>query len=137
LRNSKIVNNYDEEDTVTNIQFYLRGQKKLEEVILKSSKENLDFIFTVGSSLNSAELLENERFRMMMIELKKRYDFIIIDTPPITKYTDAMIIARESDAAILVVQGNKVQRQVAEKGIEQLREANCEVLGVVFNRLEL
>ncbi|HEY8361530.1 MAG TPA: CpsD/CapB family tyrosine-protein kinase [Tissierellaceae bacterium] len=134
LRNSKIVSTYKLEEIDVNIQSYLIGEKELDEVILKSKEENLDFIFSVGTALNSAELLESERFRIMLVELKGKYDFIIIDTPPMTRYADATIIAKETGAVILVIQENRVKKRIIREGLEQLKEANSEVLGVVFNK---
>lgn len=137
LKKSEISAWYGVEDNGASIQSYLASQKNLEEIILKSEKENLDLILSFGSSANSAELLDSERFRMMLVELKEKYDFVIIDTPSMIEYIDSTIIARESDAVLLVIQENNVKTKIAEKGLERFREAKCEVLGVVLNRVEV
>jgi len=137
LRKSEISARYGVNNTGASIQSYLNGIKNLEDIILKCDKENLDFILSFDSSANSAELLDSERFRMMLSELKKKYDYVIINTLSMAECIDATIIARESDAVVLVIQNNSVRRKIAEEGLERLRETKCEVLGVVLNRIEI
>jgi len=136
LRNSEIAAAYEIEDTAVGIESYLVGQKNMEEIILKSNKENLDFVLAVGSSINSTELLDGERFRALLKEVKEEYDFVIIDTPSMAECADATIIAKEADAVILVIQENRVCRRMIEESLERLREAKSEVLGVVLNKSE-
>lgn len=137
LRNSKTASLYGIKNTNANIECYLNCHKDLKDIILKSEENNLHLILAARSSLNSIELFDSKRFRMMLMRLKENYDFIIIDTPSITKYIDAMIIARETDAVILVIQKNRVKKKVAKESLKQLREVKCEILGVVFNELEV
>jgi capsular exopolysaccharide synthesis family protein len=134
LRGSEIAAQYEIAGTIFGIQSYLVGEKNLEEIILESDKGNLDFILSIGSFLNSTELLERQRFHIMLAELKKNYDYVIIDTPSMTESIDTAIIAREADAAIFVIEENRVHNKTVEAGFEQLREAKCEVLGVVLNK---
>lgn len=136
LRNPEIAARYGIEDTALSIQSYLTGQNNLEKIILKCDKDNLDFILSIGSSADSAELLDQQRFHKMLSELKEKYDFVIIDTLSMIESIDGTIIAKEADAAIFVIQENRVGRKMVMEGLERLKEAKCEVLGVVLNRVE-
>ena len=66
-------------------------------------------------------------------EMKKAYDLIIFDTPPLLPYSDGQIIAQHVDGAVLVVRNRKTARQEAIKARERLLATNAKVLGVVYN----
>ena len=64
---------------------YLSGQKKLGEVTYHTNVENVDLILAGPYSPNPAELLEDELFKRMLENAREIYDYIIIDTPPMTE----------------------------------------------------
>lgn len=71
-----------------------------------------------------------------MEELKARYDYIIIDTPPVGVVIDAAVIAAACDGAIMVLAYRKTGRKEAIAATEQIRRSGCKILGAVLNEVE-
>jgi len=82
---------------------YLAGTKSLEEVIRKTDNPFLDIIISGPTPPNPAELLSKPLMTDMLAELKTRYDFIIIDTPPIGVVADAFILIPQTDVNLYLV----------------------------------
>jgi tyrosine-protein kinase Etk/Wzc len=82
---------------------YLVGANKLDEVIRKTDNPFLDIIISGPIPPNPAELLSKPQMGEMLAELKKRYDFIIIDTPPIGVVSDAFLLLNQTDVNLYVV----------------------------------
>jgi capsular exopolysaccharide synthesis family protein len=86
---------------------------------------------------NPAELLLTDRFKEILIELGERYDWVILDSPPLNAVTDAVVLSRLSDGVILVVQAGKTVRDDLIRVRRQLADVDANVLGVILNDLDL
>jgi protein-tyrosine kinase len=82
----------------------------------------------------SPGLLNSDRLRMRLEELRKEFDYILIDAPALSPYADAITLGRVADGVVVVLQADSTRRESALKGLESLREAHIEVLGAVLNR---
>ena len=85
-------------------------------------------------AVDSANLLNSERLRMRLTELRREFDFVLIDAPPLTRYADAIALGQLSDGFVLVLEANATRREAALKVSENLRAANIKVLGAVLNK---
>lgn len=85
---------------------YLSGAGNLEEVIIETMVDNLSVILAGASPPNPAELLEGERFKDLLNHLKEKYNYIIIDTPPIDIVADTSIMLPMVDVVLLVARHN-------------------------------
>ena len=65
--------------------------------------------------------------------LKEGYDRIIIDSPPTTAVTDAVVLSRIADGVLLVIRAGETPRQVIQNAVEQLKSVNANILGAVLN----
>lgn len=72
-----------------------------------------------------------------MDELKKVFDYVIVDTPPLGNVVDAAVIAKRCDASILVMAADNSSRSLAKSVVAQLRRANPNFLGVVLNKVDM
>lgn len=83
---------------------------------------------------DSAEIIGSPRMRALISEIKHRYQdrFIIFDTPPVLEKADALILSKQVDGAILVVEHGRTTKTQLNKAIEHLKETN--LLGIVFNK---
>lgn len=81
------------------------------ECLRHTSVENFDYIPPGPQPPNPAELLLNEEFRSLLDDLKKSYDFILMDTPPIGLVTDGIMAIRQSDVAIYVFRANYSRKE--------------------------
>jgi tyrosine-protein kinase Etk/Wzc len=91
---------YDKE---VGLSTYLIGKYNEDEIIERSDIENLDIITSGPIPPNPAELLQSEKMAEFLKEIKKRYDYIIFDTPPVAIVSDALIVNRYADITIFVV----------------------------------
>ena len=73
----------------------------------------------------------------MMNILRRHYDYIIVDTPPIGLVIDAAIISQKCDASILVAEAGSVKRKALQKSKEQLEQTGTPFLGVVLNKYDV
>jgi len=86
---------------------YLAHQTSLDDIILRSQQENLDFIVSGPVPPNPSELLHTERMKELIADLHLRYDIIMIDTAPIGLVSDAIPLIRMSDINIFVIRSGK------------------------------
>ncbi len=108
------------------------GYLGLEDAIKKNIRPNLDCITAGEIPPNPAELLDSDEFVKIINELKKEYDYIFIDTPPIVVVTDAAIILHQADGVIVVSKENYVTYDALDVTMENIKRTNVKVLGVVM-----
>lgn len=121
---------------INGLSHYLCGQYKLDEVICNTQIEHMDVIFSGPFPPNPSELLMSIEFEMLMEELRERYDYVIIDSPPLGAVIDTAIISKVCDGAVLVIEANKVSYKLVKKVVAQLKRTNCRILGTVLNKVE-
>lgn len=137
LRKSVFVQRYGIEGNPKGLSHYLSGQISLKEIIYKTNKEKV-YITPIGRfPSNPTELFNKERFGQMLEELKKVFDYVIVDTPPLGSVVDAAIIAKRCDASMLVVTSDECSRNVVKRIIAQLKTANPNFLGVILNKVNM
>lgn len=107
------------------------------DIVYETNIPNAHFIPAGCEVANSMQLLTGHRFETLMNSLKKEYDYVIIDTPPIGAIVDAATIARCCDGALLVVTQNKTTREELLNAKEQIEKAGCPLLGTVLNRVKM
>lgn len=103
----KAKNNLNQpEDNVKGMSTILIRKNSWQECIVKTQLEHFDFIPSGPHPPNPSELLLNGEFSSVLDELKKRYDFIILDTPPVGLVTDGVMAMRRADVSIYVFRAN-------------------------------
>lgn len=102
--------------------------------IIKIS-DNLSLLCSGGRSKSPTEFLENPLFGQLLERLKREYDLVIIDSPPLGAVTDSLLIASRTDEVIYVCRFNRAYRKHIRLYMKALRDAKNEVLGVVLNGL--
>jgi len=109
----------------------------LEEAIKATSVPNLHFMPSGKLPRSSVGLLETQRMRELVKNLKTRYDFVFFDSPPIVGVSDASILASEVDGVLLVVQYRKYPRAISERARRILDNVGANALGVVLNNINI
>ena len=105
-------------------------------VLHKTEISNLHVLSSGTRPPNPAELLGSEKMKNFIEELKKTYDYIILDTPPIVLVTDAQILAQYTDGCLLVISSGEAERDSAIKAKELLEKVNAKILGTVLNKVD-
>lgn len=104
------------------------------EVVKDTDIGNLHVLTSGPIPPNPSELIGSNQFHQVMDELKKIYDIIIIDTPPVNTVTDAQIYAEISGYVVYVLDVKNNDRNSVKKGKELIEKTGAKILGVVLNR---
>ena len=110
----------------------LAGEATLEEAILRLEPAGLHLLPGGEARDDVAEILSGPKFGQLLAELRRMFDYIIIDAPPLGIFTDATVLINRADAALLVVRSGKTRYAALDRIIEQLPRER--LLGVVLNR---
>src|SRR6266404_3386307 len=84
---------------------------------------------------NPAELLGSDQMRKLISELGRTFTHIVIDSPPISSFTDGVLIASMVDGVLLVVHGGKSSRSVVRRSRQLLLDVGAKIFGVVLNNV--
>ena len=93
----------------------------------------LSLLASGPSSVASCNLLYSREFPELLQELKKEYEFVLIDTPPVLQVADARVIGRFADGIILVVRAGQTARSAAAAAHERLDAVRANVVGLILN----
>lgn len=109
----------------------------LSDIIQDGNQYNLkcDLIFSGAIPPNPAELLSNGRFKLLLEELKKEYDFIVVDTAPTLLVTDTSLIANLSDVLIFVIRANHTEKNLLHFINELKTHGKIKNAGIVLNNV--
>jgi capsular exopolysaccharide synthesis family protein len=119
---------------VTNV---IVGEAALEDVAKPTVVDNLWSIPAGPTPPNPADLLHSSRFRKFIDDLSKRFDRVVIDSPPIVAVTDPAIISTLVDGTIFVVRAFKTSKHLTAQGLRSLRDVDAPIVGAVLNAVNL
>lgn len=134
LRKSVIAGKYRVGMMKEGLTNYLSGTDKWEDCLCTTEYENLDVILAGPVPPNPSELLGKSIFSEKLGALKKEYNYIIIDTPPIGSVIDGAVIASACDGAVIVVEAGKTSSRHVNKTKVQIEKTGCKILGAVLNK---
>jgi receptor protein-tyrosine kinase len=110
------------------------GEQPVEELIQAVPGD--DNLWMLGSGQmppNPAELLNGKRIQEVFGKLRKLFDLVLIDSPPVLPVTDAVILAKDADATLLVVAAGQTSQGDLQRSAEKLAQVNARVVGLVLN----
>jgi non-specific protein-tyrosine kinase len=117
--------------------YFLRAPDKMSGVVKKTPVNNLSIITSGSLPPNPSELLSSTKMRDVIALLAKHFDMVILDSPPLLAVTDALVLTKNVDGVILVVDPKKTKRSAIKQAIEQLQRVNARLLGVVLNNIKI
>ncbi len=115
---------------------YLTGHADLVSVIKQTSLSHLYFLPAGTIPVNPAELLGSSRMKEVVDLFSQRFDYIIIDSPPVLGVADALILSTVAKGVILVVRAGYTPREMIHRACKNLLELNAPILGTVLNDLD-
>lgn len=140
LRKSQIAAKYGvriQEGTGYGTVHYLAGMCGLNDVLYETGIPGA-YMVPVGREVsNSLALLSTPRLRQMLKALEERFDFVVVDAPPVGVIIDAAEIAKSCDGTIFAVRYNMISRKDLLEAKTQIVRAGCPVLGAVLNDVDL
>lgn len=111
----------------------LIGQKSLSEVCRPTSLPNLDVLPSGPVPPNPGELLSSPQMQDLIAEASTRYDQVIFDSPPVTVYSDPLVLASLVDGVILVIRAHQSHRGVVNRARTLLERVNARLFGATLN----
>lgn len=135
MRKSKRNSPFEITDFQKGVSTVLINKFKLAECILPTGLEYFDYLPAGPHPPNPSELLMNTNFALILEELKEKYDFIIIDTPPIGLVTDGIMAMKKSDVSIYVVRANYSQKEFLNNLQRVKNMHKLTNMSIVFNAL--
>ena len=137
IRKSSYISRFQVKQKTAGLSQYLSGQSGLQDIVYSTNFRDVDIIFAGPPAPNPSELLAQESFASLVHTMRGKYDYVLVDTPPVGSLTDAAVVARQCDGAILVVESDLVSRRVALKAKQQLEMSGCHILGAVLNKVDI
>lgn len=111
--------------------------KAIDHAVYALEEENLFLLPSGRIPPNPAEIIGSDKTGFLMDVLRQRFDFIVIDTPPVLPATDALIMTPRTDGVLLVVHAGKTNKKIVKECVDKFRTANLPILGVILNRVDV
>lgn len=116
---------------------YLTSDLGIDILVKQTKIPGLSLVNSGPTPPNPSELLHSPKMAMLIQNMHARFDYILIDTPPILVVTDALIIGPQTDGILLVVWGGKTTREALKRVREKMDLVQVPSVGVVLNNLDL
>ena len=107
------------------------------ELIKTDEATGLNILTSGPIPPNPAELVGSDQMRRLMTALQARYTYVVVDSPPISSFTDGVLIATMVDGVLLVVHGGKSSRHIVRRSKQLLSDVGSKVFGVVLNNVNV
>jgi len=114
----------------------LTGNATLDNVLIDTELSGLVVLPAGVPSPNAPNLLDSSKMRALLEELNRRFDFVVIDSPPVMATTDARILCQMTDATIVVVRWGKTSRAVVRNTLTQLVGARARLAGSLLSMVD-
>jgi polysaccharide biosynthesis transport protein len=116
---------------------FLLKQRPLEEVIQKTKVPTLDFMASGKLPSSSMSILGSAQMKETIQELKRRYEFIFFDSPPLLGVSDASILASEMDMVLQVIQYRRYPQPMTLRGKQMILKVGGNLMGIVLNNINM
>lgn len=136
IRKGRVAKHFGEKSS-PGLSDYLSGQKTLEEVVKQApDSDNFYYISCGTRSPKPYELLESNAMKELLEKLRERYDYIIIDTPPVLLVSDSLALASMADGTVIVCRHLESYVSDIARTLNSLAFVKANVLGVIVNDYE-
>jgi len=121
-------------DHTQGVSELISGDGEIASKINKVKPGNLYVLPCGGNHSDPLCLFESTRFDQLLELMSKKFDYIILDGPPVPAFSECKVLCTKVDGVVLVLESGKTRRQVALRAKMQVEEAGGKVLGVVLNK---
>jgi capsular exopolysaccharide synthesis family protein len=116
---------------------YLCDQAGFDEIIQNTGIDNLYLVNGGPHPPDPSELLASHKMEDFINTAKKKFDFILFDTPPIAVVTDSVVFSKKVDGIIMVIESGKTSKKVVKRVYNILDDAKSRVIGAIINKIRL
>ncbi len=135
LRKPKIFRDFEIDNSVGVVN-YLINDASLDQIVQKTEIDHLDVITSGPIPPNPSELIMGERMKELIDRLKQKYDYIILDSPPIGSVSDALELCKYADATLYLVRQNYTKRGMFSFINEKYKTGEVSNISFIFNFFE-
>ena len=105
----------------------------LDIAVVSNEEHGIDMLLAGDIPPNPAELLSSHRMQKLLEIMRQKYDYVMLDSPPVDLVVDAVALSTQCDGVLFVVRANQSERGAVIHGMDQLEYAGANMLGFVFN----
>ena len=113
------------------------SEAEMLQMVTKDESTGLHLLSSGPIPPNPAELLGSEQMRRLLATLQSNFTHVVVDSPPISSFTDGVLISSMVDGVLLVVHGGKSSRHVVRRSRQLLQDVGAKIFGVVLNNVNL
>ena len=137
LRKGHLGQVFGVDEAVPGIADLVLGECELRDAIVAHpGADNLHLLPAGSNPPNPLEVVSSRKFARVIDELRKNYDYIIVDGPPLLPVSDSVILGHVADALVFTVQGHQTSVNAAQESLKRLRNARIRPIGVVMQQVE-
>lgn len=125
------------QNNITGLSNLIISKSTFEETVHATEVSNLDVLTSGPIPPNPSELIGSTNMLEIFEELKKQYDFILVDTPPVNTVTDAQLIGELTKNAVYIIDVENNNKESVKKGKELLEKSGTKILGAILNKAPL
>ncbi|MBC5995835.1 polysaccharide biosynthesis tyrosine autokinase [Romboutsia ilealis] len=122
---------------IRGISDFLIGKVEIEDCIQKTIINDLDIICGGKIPPNPSEMLQSNKMRNFINEIRELYDYIFIDTPPVGIVTDASILAQYTDGTIILIGSEESNIESIRIAKQRLEDVNANIIGAILNKFKI
>jgi capsular exopolysaccharide synthesis family protein len=112
---------------------YLTDVVPLQSILQETQIPNLTLISCGSLIPNPSELLGSHQMQRFLDEVRRKFELIVFDTPPLNAATDAVVVGTQVDAAVVVIRAGKTDRDLAKSKLDLFSSVPAKVLGAILN----
>ena len=113
------------------------SEEEMLAVIRTDEESGLSVLTSGPIPPNPAELLGSDQMRRLVAALQAKYTHVVIDSPPVSSFTDGVLISTMVDGVLLVVHGGRSSRHIVRRSKQLLNDVGAKIFGVVLNNVNL
>jgi capsular exopolysaccharide synthesis family protein len=114
---------------------FLTEETDFDATVEDSGIENLDLLPAGAATINSADLIASDRFGELISGLRKRYAYIVIDSPPVLVVPDARLLARWADLVLFTVQWEKTPKPQVQEAMRIFASSGQQIHGLILSQI--
>ncbi len=139
MRRPRLHQVFETDPKRTGLSALLAGEAEIEDAVIRqpdSAPESLSIMVCGEIPDDPAEKLESHALRQLLIDLKERFDIVILDSPPVLPVADPLILASQVDGVIVVGRCEQTRRGELQRAMSSLMQSDANMLGVVLNEVD-
>lgn len=121
------------DDCIHNINDILVGRMTFEDIVRTPGLENLSILPTGHLPFNPVDILDSKEMKVLLDNLRERFDVVLIDAPPVLPVTDSSILAPKVDSVVIVYEMGRMSREALLRTKVQLQSVGAKISGIILN----